>query len=583
MWFRSTLWSKKASARSRYFRPQVHALEDRCLLSAGALDPTFGAGAGYVTTSLSSSNDTGSRVLLQPGGTILVAGNTSVVSGSNTNPGFGVVAYNPDGSLNTAFGSGGIARLLFQGTSKTPGSGTLWDAALEPTAATGDDKIVLAGNDGAQVGLALMRLNANGSPDTTFGNNGQVVTLVNQQDAGRPGPGEDAHAVAVTGSGQIMAVGQNGIGNWYIARYNANGSLDTSFGSGGKVSTTFTAPGIGFNAIVRAAAPQPDGKLVVVGYETWIVPVGSTQFRTAQGVVVRYNANGSLDTTFGNGGFVYTTVATGTPSSGTITTDFGMTIYPTAGTADDGKIVVVGRAGLASPGSNNAYYENYQPLIERYNPDGSLDTTFGSGAGYVTLGSLMSTNYNALAVTVQSDGKLIVANRGDMITRLNRDGSLDAGFGNGGTVTTDLGSSSRQQNTSFAGVAIQPNGDIVAAGQAYNGSKWNFAVARYLPSQPQIGSFTASPSPVTSGTATTLTASNISDGNAGAAVTQVTFYYYDGTGTKQVLGYGTSDGLGDWALSYTVGLAPGSYTLYAQALDSDGAFGDPLALTLQVM
>jgi probable HAF family extracellular repeat protein len=99
----------------------------------------------------------------------------------------------------------------------------------------------------------------------------------------------------------------------------------------------------------------------------------------------------------------------------------------------------------------------------------------------------------------------------------------------------------------------------------------------------QIGSFTASSDPVTSGSNLTLTASNITDATPGATITQVAFYYFDGSGTKQVLGDGTPSGTGAWTLTFTVNLGPGIYTLYAQAQDSSDVFSDPLALTLTVL
>jgi len=123
---------------------------------------------------------------------------------------------------------------------------------------------------------------------------------------------------------------------------------------------------------------------------------------------------------------------------------------------------------------------------------------------------------------------------------------------------------------------------IVVVGNSYNGAKWNFLVARYLPSEPEIGSFTASAYTVAAGSSVTLTASNITGGNPGATITQVAFYYVDGSGNQQLLGYGTQTSPGVWTFSFTVSLAPGSYTLYAQATDSFGAVGDPVALTLTV-
>jgi len=286
--------------------------------------------------------------------------------------------------------------------------------------------------------------------------------------------------------------------NWYLVRYNANGTLDPTFGTGGKVTSNFSAPQ------VRAMVQQPDGKLVVLG--------GGT-------TVARYNANGSLDTTFGNGG-VTTTVGPGGGLSAA-----ALALYPGTGSANAGTIALTGNVHYAS---NNTF----QPLVERFNPDGSLDTTFGNGTGYVTIGSALPSNQanETLAGSVQSDGKLVAAGWGTfgatmLLARLNPDGSPDTIFGNGGLVTTAIasGSPSGSPGNVFYGVAIQPNGDIVAAGKAYNGSKYNFAVARYLPSEPEVGTFTANPNPVASGTSTTLAASNITDGNPNSTITQVTF------------------------------------------------------------
>jgi hypothetical protein len=112
-------------------------------------------------------------------------------------------------------------------------------------------------------------------------------------------------------------------------------------------------------------------------------------------------------------------------------------------------------------------------------------------------------------------------------------------------------------------------------------------VYRLLPSQPQIGSFTANPNPVSAGSSVTLTASNISDGNAGSCITQVAFYLdSNGDGVLDsgdtLLGHGTQSN-GVWTYSFTVSLASGSYTLFAQAKDRYGVFGYPLSLTLQVL
>jgi uncharacterized delta-60 repeat protein len=188
---------------------------------------------------------------------------------------------------------------------------------------------------------------------------------------------------------------------------------------------------------------------------------------------------------------------------------------------------------------------------------------------------------NSLAL--QSDGKIVAAGQIGVsqfeLGRFNVNGSLDTTFNGTGLITTPIGS-----NSVARGVVIQNDGKIITAGSADNA----FAVVRYLAPAPQSGSFTANPNPAAAGSSVTLTASNITDGNPNSSITQVAFYLDsngDGVlepGTDTLLGYGTQSG-GAWAFPFTAGLAPGSYTLFAQAKDSYGVFGDPYALTLQVV
>jgi uncharacterized delta-60 repeat protein len=379
----------------------------------------------------------------------------------------------------------------------------------------------------------------------------------------------------VTNSGQILEVGCINSGSTVLlARYNPNGALDTTFGSGGTATTVFSTP-----TPVSGMALQPDGKFVVVCWNQ----TGSNAYGALyQGMVLRYNANGSPDQTFGNAGIVTAAIAIGSTPS---TRYRGVAVYPNAGTANDGKIVVGGDVNFRTSGN----YSVTEYAAVCYNSNGSLDTTFGNGAGYVSIADPKFTYPNdaAWAVAIESDGRPILTGNAtgpnaptySQVARLNVDGSLDATFGIGGLVTTAIGTGSQ----SFYAVAMQPDGKILAAGYALIGSQHDFSLARYLPSAPQIGSFTAGTNPATAGSSVTLTAANITDGNAGSTITQVAFYYYDTTGTKQVLGYGTQTSPGAWTLALTVNLVPGTYTLYAQAEDSYGVFGDPLALAFQVV
>jgi uncharacterized delta-60 repeat protein len=199
-------------------------------------------------------------------------------------------------------------------------------------------------------------------------------------------------------------------------------------------------------------------------------------------------------------------------------------------------------------------------VLARYNANGTLDATFGTGGK--AIGANSGSKGTVTGVAIQSNGQVIVV--GATIQRYNTDGTLDTTFGNGGVVTA-----------AYNSVAIQSDGRIdVASGSC---------LARYLASQPQMGSFTANPNPAPAGGNVTLTAGNITDGNPGVTISSVTFYYFDANGTKQVLGTGTANGDGTWSLTFsTAGWAAGSYTIFAQATDSDGVTGDPFALTLQL-
>jgi hypothetical protein len=165
------------------------------------------------------------------------------------------------------------------------------------------------------------------------------------------------------------------------------------------------------------------------------------------------------------------------------------------------------------------------------------------------------------------------------VTRLLSDGSFDTTFGTGGTTQMPPGYPEFTRD-----LAIQPDGAIVLA--AIDGS---FELARFLPAAPQIGSFTASPNPVTAGSSLTLTAGNIQDANPNATITQVAFYQDsngDGvleSGTDSFVGYGVQTSPGVWTLTFsTAGLTGGTYTLFAQAEDSYGVFSTPLPFTVVV-
>jgi uncharacterized delta-60 repeat protein len=433
----------------RPYRPRLEALEDRCLLTAGALDTTFG-GTGVVATSLSHYADTAYTSLLQANGDIIAAGTTT--SGSHKTPSFALVAYTPSGSLDTTFGSGGKAITAVGNI----GSTRLSAAQYSSTDPSGNaNKIVVVDNGGN--GITLARYNPNGTLDTTFGTNGVVTTPFNGV----------ALSVAIQPDGKIVVGGSaSNSADFALVRYNPNGSLDTTFGTGGEVLTP--VPGGG---TISSVVVQPDGKVVVGGYAYADNYNGQalTEFTLA-----RYNSNGSLDSTFGSGGIVYT-YWPGASGQGSINA---------LALESNGQIVAVGKASPGTPGAT-AWG------VARYNGDGSLDTTFGTG-GTVTLDTPVSYDFHngsAQAVAIQPNGELVVEgtaldasfNHTYAVATLTPTGSLDPAFGGTGWVLgTDHGATATMKPWS---VLEQPtDGKVVVTGTVPDSSKQgaaDFAVARY--------------------------------------------------------------------------------------------------------
>lgn len=538
MWFLSSRKSQSATPVRRVsFRPRLEALEGRCVPSSGPFDPTFGSG-GVVTTDFNGGNDYGNALVLQPDARILVAGQVAASSGTQ----FGLARYTLGGTLDQTFGSGGKSAAKVSGYAQA--------AALYANTGTGNDgKVVLAGwvqtSPKTTNGLAfeLARYNANGSLDTSFGNKGTLTT--------GNGP-HTAQAVLIQPDGKIVAAGTatdpsvpgSNHFEFTLVRYNVNGTLDATFGSGGKVTTQLGKD----DSEILGATLQADGKIVVAGYSR--DSSGFIEFTLG-----RYNTNGTTDMAFGQNGFTFFSV-NAVSSGGT----YGARCVALQA---DGKIVAAG----------GAQYND--SVLARFNSNGSLDSTFNS------TGIVRGANLGSLdAEAIQPDGKIVVTN-GSSITRYSSDGGLDTTFDGTGAATSPIG---------IAGLAIQPlDGRIVAAGSAMGSKNQDFAGARFLANGPVIGSFTVSPNPVTSGSTSTLTVSNITDPNPSANITQVAIYLdSNGDGRLEssidtLVGYATQTSPGVWTINYTVNLAPGSYTLFAQAQDNYNLIGDPFAVAFQVM
>jgi uncharacterized delta-60 repeat protein len=301
-----------------------------------------------------------------------------------------------------------------------------------------DGKIVVAGScsNGSDDDLCIARYNANGTLDATFGSGGKVLTMVGEY-------GDNAYALAVQPDGKIVVAGScyDLSYEFCLARYSANGVLDATFGIDGKVITAATILEDSANALTI----QPDGKLVVAGH-CYHGGIG-TDFCLA-----RYSANGELDATFGSAGLVFTDLSTYDDKARALVVQ------------SDGKILVAG----SCPDSF---------CLARYNANGVLDATFGSSGTVIAFSG--SSNGHVLAL--QHDGRIVVAGEcyavgwDFCLARFSANGALDPSFGSSGKVATPMGSG----NDYVRALALQPDGKIVVAGHCVNGSNTNFCLARY--------------------------------------------------------------------------------------------------------
>jgi uncharacterized delta-60 repeat protein len=415
----------------------------------GDLDPSFGNG-GRVMTDLAHSTDLANAVVIQDDGKLVVVG-TTYKDNDYSDEDFAVARYNPDGTLDPSFGSHGRVRTDFPGLAAVPSS-----VVLQP-----DGKIVVAGGAFPLFtflgDFKIVRYNPDGSLDASFGDGGIVTTS-------SPGQGSYAFAVALQPDGRIIAAGTDFVAfsgddssntDFALARYNPDGTPDSTFGIAGQVTTDFD----GFNDDAFSILLQADGRLVAVGSAK--NPANLYDFAAA-----RYLSDGRVDTAFG--------------VEGRVRTDFGAHGFDQARSAvlaPNGKIVAAGFA-VSEEGLQQRF------AVARYTSNGVLDTSFsGDGRRQIDFGSCCQ---SAGKVLLQNDGKIVTvgyANTEDsdsdfLLARLGRHGALDPTFGVGGRVRTSFGNLNGGAN----GAALQADGAIVAVGfQATFSDQWsNFALARYL-------------------------------------------------------------------------------------------------------
>jgi uncharacterized delta-60 repeat protein len=424
------------------------------LLPWGALDPTFG-NRGTVMTDFAGQSDYAAAVAVQPNGRIVVAGSavgTDPVT-QETSSDYALARYQPNGSLDKSFGTGGKATTDFYGASADYLAGIVVQR---------NGQIVAAGSSTIGPGLGLIqgmsidlvRYNADGSLDTSFGNNGRIFTQIPTPNSA-PGTYDalNAEAAVQQSDGKILVVGYDQTNQDLLAiRYNANGTLDATFGQGGIV---LQPVGWGASSVVI----QPDGKIVLAGTD---FNVNDPQ-APSDIALMRLNTNGTLDKSFGTGGEVLTNIAGGYDFAG------GVALQST------GAIVVAGSIGSPFPFGGDA-------AVLRYTPTGALDTTFGSGG----IADLAATGFTGpTSVVVQSNGQILIGGSANgatdidlAVARLNADGSLDTSFGGSGTgiALADFG-----YQAVVNALTLQPDGSIVAVGDTTDPSTFvtSFAAARF--------------------------------------------------------------------------------------------------------
>jgi uncharacterized delta-60 repeat protein len=325
-----------------------------------------------------------------------------------------------------------------------------------------DGKILVAGivfEIGGDDNFLLARFNANGTPDLSFGTGGKITLDFS-------GFTDRAYAIVLQPDGKILLAGRTGNAlsdDFALARFNANGTIDSSFGTGGKVTLDF----FGLQDVARAMALQPDGKIVLAG--------SAANTLSYDFAVARFNANGTLDLGFGIGG------KTRVDFAGLDDFADAMALQP------DGKILLAGSSVTA-----DLFPSDFG--LTRLNPNGTLDSSFGVGG--VTYVDFNSNRDSAYAMALQSDGKILLAglvrtsgvNDNFGMVRFNANGVLDSSFGTGGKVTYDAGGNNDYANA----MALQADGKILLGGQERSApfpQNSNFELVRFNPNGVPDSSF----------------------------------------------------------------------------------------------
>ncbi|MBE7497840.1 MAG: hypothetical protein HS117_23085 [Verrucomicrobiaceae bacterium] len=416
--------------------------------SSGKLDSSFGGTSGKVTTSINSGSEVIHDIAIAADGKVVAVGHGQ--NGATRD--FTVARYLRNGFLDVTFGTNGKVQ--------TPiGSG---DDDAEAVAIDSVGRIVVAGHalmPGNGWDFAVVRYNADGTLDTGFGSAGKVTTKIGDSTSD-----DYARSIVIAPDGKILVAGEalnkeKTNYKFQIVRYNSNGTLDTSFGTDSQRPGVATASfGSGYE-LPRKIILEPGAspKIIVAGHKS-----GNGGHDIA---LARFNYNGTLDTSF--------------ELDGMVSVDIGGRddVIQSVIRQSDGRIVV---GGHASSGGN------YSFLQVGFNTSGNLDNSFDTDAVVLVPGG--SGGALGFAMAVQPDNKIVMAGASISssedfgLFRVQANGALDSGFGSAGQVVTPIGGS----NDRAYACVIQPDGKIIAAGHAWNGSNDDFALVRYMGNTPVV-------------------------------------------------------------------------------------------------
>ena len=346
-----------------------------------------------------------------------------ILIGASTGPAMIVRRFTSGGDYDRFFGQSGIAT-----ADVTPGNDVARAVAVAP-----DGKIVVAGigsdgGAGAARYLVLARFNQNGTLDTSFRFDGKITNpLV-----------KEIQSLLVQPDGKIVIGGYK-----EIIRYNANGTIDTSFGNEGVADVTLATP-FGSGMFIDALAVQSDGSILAAG------TIGFGNRDTARGGLLRLNSNGTADTSFGDGGAVVADLPGGYDQVKAMLL------------LRDGHVVIAGSTQMAST--------NHDFVLRKYRPDGSADDSFGDHGQAVT--DLTGGDDHVLTLALQPDNRILAGGsaaaswfvKGGGLARYNPDGSLDSSFADAGTMYfNDV-----QNYELLEGIVLQPDRFVTVVEELYS-------------------------------------------------------------------------------------------------------------------